>query len=76
MERYITDTIYNNIQLESSLELELLQSGFYAKLSTILTQEEYIPIEETLNSIYSEVEKEYFCNGFKEGIRFLMNCMK
>lgn len=76
MERYITDAIYNNIPQRKSVEMELAQKRLYTKLSSVISGSEYLPIEEELNRIYSEVEKELFCCGFVEGIRFLISCMK
>lgn len=76
MERYITDAIYNNIQQRKSVEVELAQKRLYTKLSSVISGNEYLTIEEELNRIYSEVEKELFYCGFVEGIRFLISCMK
>lgn len=56
--------------------MELAQKRLYTKLSSVISGNEYLPIEEELNRIYSEVEKELFYCGFVEGIRFLIGCMK
>lgn len=55
--------------------LELEQQRFYSKLSVLISGEEYLMIEEELNRIYSETERELFYRGFIEGIRFLVGCM-
>lgn len=75
MERFITDTIYNNRKKEDTPTLETKQKRLYSELSTLLTGEDYIRIEEELNGIYSELEKKAFYLGFIEGIRFLIGCM-
>lgn len=76
MERFITDMIYANRHTLKSPTLELEQQRLYTKLSSLISEEEYLLIEEELNRIYSETEKELFYCGFIEGIRFLVGCMK
>ena len=75
MERFITDIIYTNKHVSKSPMLELDQQRFYSKLSVLISGEEYLMIEEELNRIYSETERELFYRGFIEGIRFLVGCM-
>ena len=75
MERFITDMIYTNRHTSKSPTLELEQQRLYTKLSSLISGEEYLMIEEELNRIYSETEKELFYCGFMEGIRFLIGCM-
>lgn len=75
MERFITDIIYTNRRISKSPTLELEQQRFYSKLSALISGEEYLMIEEELNRIYSETERELFYCGFIEGIRFLVGCM-
>lgn len=68
--------IYANRHTLKSPTLELEQQRLYTKLSSLISEEEYLLIEEELNRIYSETEKELFYCGFIEGIRFLVGCMK
>lgn len=75
MERFITDKIYDNRKFSKSSTLELEQKRLYKKLATLISEEEYLMIEEKLNRVYSETEKELFYCGFIEGIRFLIGCM-
>lgn len=75
MERFITDIIYSNKHTSKSPTLELEQQRLYSKLSSFISGEEYLMIEEELNRIYSETERELFYHGFIEGIRFLVGCM-
>lgn len=75
MERFITDIIYTNRHTSKSPMLELEQQRLYTKLSSLISMEEYLMVEEELNRIYSEIEKELFYCGFIEGIRFLIDCM-
>lgn len=75
MERFITDMIYTNRHTSKSPTLELEHQRLYTKLSPLISGEEYLMIEEELNRIYSETEKELFYCGFIEGIRFLIGCM-
>ena len=75
MELFITDINYTNKHVSKSPMLELEQQRFYSKLSVLISGEEYLMIEEELNRIYSETERELFYRGFIEGIRFLVGCM-
>lgn len=75
MERFITDKIYDNRKFSKSSTLELEQKRLYKKLAILISEEEYLMIEEELNRIYSETEKELFYCGFIEGIRFLIGCI-
>ena len=75
MERYITDTIYAHTVTEKTAEIELREKQLYTRLSTLISGEEYLQIEEELNLCYSELEKELFCKGFSEGIRFMLKCL-
>ena len=75
MERYITDTIYAHTVTEKTAEVELREKQLYTRLSTLISGEEYLQIEEELNLCYSELEKESFCKGFSEGIRFMLKCL-
>lgn len=75
MERFITDKIYDNRKFFKSSTLELEQKRLYKKLAILISEEEYLMIEEELNRIYSETEKELFYCGFIEGIRFLIGCI-
>lgn len=75
IERYITDIIYTQTVQEKSAEIELAEKRLYTRLSSLLSEKEYLRIEEELNTIYSILEKELFCKGFTEGIRFLMKCV-
>ena len=76
MERYITDAVYYKIQPEKSLEEKLLEKKVFGKLSTLIPSEEYLKMEEELNALLSILEKDLFCCGFIEGIRFLLGCIK
>ncbi len=75
MERYITDTIYTHTVTEKAAEIELREKQIYTKLSAFISGEEYLQIEEELNRFYNELEKELFCKGFSEGIRFMLKCL-
>lgn len=75
MERYITDMIYTHTVTEKAAEIELREKQLYTKLSALISAEEYLQIEEELNLCYSELEKELFCKGFSEGIRFMLKCL-
>lgn len=75
MERYITDTIYTHTVTEKTAETELKEKQLYARLSALIPGEEYLLIEEELNYFYNELEKESFCKGFNEGIRFILKCL-
>lgn len=75
MERYVTDTIYTHTVTEKAAEIELREKRIYAKLSALISDEEYLPIEEELNLLYNELEKELFCKGFAEGMRFVLKCL-
>lgn len=74
MERYLTDVIYAHTVTDKSPELELREKHIYTKLSSYLSGEDYLRIEEELNHFYDELGKELFCKGFLEGIRFLLKC--
>lgn len=75
MERYITDTIYTHTVTEKAAEIELMEKQLYTRLSALISGEEYLQIEEELNRFYNELEKEGFCKGFSEGIRFMLKCL-
>ena len=75
MERYITNMIYAHTVTEKTAEVELREKQLYTRLSTLISGEEYLQIEEELNLCYSELEKELFCKGFSEGIRFMLKCL-
>lgn len=75
MEKYITDTIYNNTSWERSAEEELGEKGIYRRLSVLIPMEDYIPIEEELNEFFRGLEKEWFYRGFVEGIGFILDLM-
>ena len=75
MERYITDELYHNAQRQRSLEIELAERRLYKMLSSLITEEDYIKVEEELGRICANVEKEVFYFGFKEGVRFIMKCL-
>lgn len=75
MERYITDMIYTHTVTEKAAEIELREKQLYTRLSALISDEEYLQIEEELNRCYSELEKELFCKGFREGIRFMLKCL-
>ncbi len=74
MERYITDVIYAHTVTRKAAEIELKEKQIYIRLSALISREEYLQIEEELNRFCNELEKELFCRGFAEGIRFLLNC--
>ena len=69
MERYITDTIYTHTVTEKAAEIELREKQLYTRLSALISG------EEELNRLYNELEKEGFCKGFSEGIRFMLKCL-
>lgn len=75
MERYITDMVYSQAVREKSVEVEIAKERLYTRLSALICKEEYLRIEEEVSGIYSILEKELFCKGFTEGIRFLMKCL-
>jgi hypothetical protein len=75
MERYITDVIYTHTTTQKSNELEIRERKLYAKLSSHISEEEYLQIEEELNSFFDELGKELFCRGFTEGVHFLLECL-
>lgn len=75
MEKYITDTIYNNTAWERSAYEELGEKEIYHRLSDLIPMEEYMPIEELLNEFYVGLEKEWFYRGFTEGIGFILDLM-
>ncbi len=75
MERYITDTIYTQTVTEKAAEIELKEKQIYTRLSALISGEEYLQIEEELNRFYNELERELFCKGFSEGIRFMLKCL-
>lgn len=75
MERYIADTIYAHTVTEKAAEIELKEKQLYTRLSALISGEEYLQIEEELNRFYNELEKELFCKGFSEGIRFMLKCL-
>lgn len=75
MERYITDTIYAHTVTEKTAETVLKEKQLYARLSALMSGEEYLHIEEELNRFYNELEKESFCKGFNEGIRFILKSL-
>ena len=75
MERYITDTIYNNTVWKRSADEELGEKEIYRRLSALIPMDDYMPIEELLNEFYRGLEKEWFYRGFTEGIGFLLDLM-
>ncbi len=75
MERYITAMIYTHTVTEKAAEIELREKQNYTRLSALISGEEYLQNEEELNLCYSELEKELFCKGFSEGIRFMLKCL-
>lgn len=75
MERYLTDLIYAHRVTDKSPELELREKHLYTKLSSCISGEEYLRIEEELNHFYDELGKERFSKGFMEGMRFLLKCL-
>lgn len=75
MERYITDTIYTQTVTEKAAEIELKEKQIYTRLSALISGEEYLQIEEELNRFYNQLERELFCKGFSEGIRFMLKCL-
>lgn len=75
MERYITDMIYAHTVTEKAAKIELREKQLYTRLSALISGKEYLQIEEELNCFYNELEKELFCKGFAEGIRFMMKCL-
>lgn len=74
MERYITNSIYQNKTWERTIE-ELAEKRIYRRLSAVIPRENYLSIEEDLNEFYRNLEKEWFYRGFTERIRFLLDLM-
>ena len=75
MERYLTDTVYTRRVRDRPPELERKEKHLYAELSAHISGEEYLRIEENLNFFHEELGKELFGRGFREGIRFLLECL-
>ena len=69
MERYLTDTVYTRRVRDRPPELERKEKQLYAELSA------HISGEENLNFFHEELGKELFGRGFREGIRFLLECL-
>ena len=68
---------YENM-MEAFVEEELQvikEKQLYAELSAHISGEEYLRIEENLNFFHEELGKELFGRGFREGIRFLLECL-
>ena len=76
MERYITDVIYNNLGEERRKVVDFIESSLYKELSVLVSEEKYMEFEVELNRIFSEIEKELFCYGFSEGIRFWLKSLR
>lgn len=75
MKRCITDIIYAHTVTEKAAEVELREKQLYARLSILISAEEYLQIEEELSRFYNKLEKELFCKRFSEGIRFILKCL-
>ena len=75
MKRGITDIIYAHTVTEKAAEVELREKQLYARLSILISAEEYLQIEEELSRFYNKLEKELFCKRFSEGIRFILKCL-
>lgn len=75
MKRCISDIIYAHTVTEKTVEIELREKQLYSRLSALISGEEYLQVEEELNHFYNELEKELFCRGFSEGIRFILKCL-
>lgn len=75
MKRCFTDVVYNYTQQSKSAEITVAEKRFFKRLSSAVSCEDYLKLEEELNTIYSELEKELFCCGFIKGIRFIVGCM-
>ena len=76
MKRCFTDAVYDNVQQRKSADVTVEEERFFLRLSSAVESTEYMRLEEDLNRIYSELERELFSCGFIEGIRFLIGCME
>ena len=75
MERHITDEIYNNLNLDNSIEVILAVRALCGTIAKHMDTDEYLQVEEQLYEIFNRLEKEVFHRGFIEGIRFLVKCL-
>ena len=75
MERYFTDAVYARKVRGRPPELERKEKQLYAELSAHISGEEYLRMEENLNSFHEELGKELFGRGFMEGMRFFLECL-
>ncbi|HBA46622.1 MAG TPA: hypothetical protein DCZ91_02235 [Lachnospiraceae bacterium] len=75
MERYFTDAVYARRVRVRPPELERKEKQLYAELSAHISGEEYLRLEENLNSFHEELGKELFGRGFMEGMRFFLECL-
>lgn len=75
MERYFTDAVYARRVGGRPPELERKEKQLYAELSAHISGEEYLRLEENLNSFHEELGKELFGRGFMEGMRFFLECL-
>lgn len=74
MNHFITDMLYDSMELPKTTELAFTEKRLLCALSTTLSQAEYVRIEDELSQFLSMLEREVFCCGFLEGIRFLLRC--
>ena len=75
MNRFITDMIYNSINIEKTTGLEFAQGRLLENIGSHMERGEYLNLEEQFTEVCSRLEREVFCRGFVEGICFLMKCL-
>lgn len=75
MERFITDELYDNLEISKTRKLEVSEEKIFCKLSSLIAEKDYMEMEEELTLYLAMLEREMFYWGFMLGIRFLIKSL-